>query len=165
MNNNSDKKIWNDFRNGESYALSHIYYHSVQLLFRYGKKLSQNDELIKDSIQDLFFDLLKTRKSLGQTDNIKYYLITSFRRKLIKNLKKQGFSTEFQPEKLTETEIVYSAEQLLISKENLSQREELVQQALKKLSNKQREIIFYRFTCNFEYEQICKILKGMFARF
>ncbi len=62
-----DKKIWDDFRKGDNYALSHIYFQHVQLLYRYGKKFSPDDELIKDIIQDLFFDLIRTRKNLGDT--------------------------------------------------------------------------------------------------
>lgn len=156
--NNSDKKIWDDFKKGESYALSHIYYQHTQLLFRYGKKFSSEDELIKDTIQDLFFDLIQTRKNLGSTDNIKFYLIASFRRKLVRNIKKQNLSLKLQPEKFMEAEIVYSAEQEMIGKEEITHREELVQKALKELSSKQREILFYRFTYDLEYEQICDIM-------
>lgn len=155
---NSDKKIWDDFRMGESYALSHIYYQHVQLLFRYGKKFSRNDELIKDTIQDLFFDLIRTREKLGKTDNIKYYLFTSFRRKLVRNIEKQNLTLEPEYEKLMEAEIVYSVEQEIISKEELTHREKLVQKTLETLTPKQREILFYRYTCEFDYEYICEIM-------
>lgn len=155
---NSDKKIWKDFKKGESYALSYIYYQHAQLLFRYGKKFSNEDELIKDTIQDLFFDLIQSRKNLGNTDNIKFYLIASFRRKLVRNIKKQNLSFDLQSEKFMESEIVYSAEQEIIGKEELTHREELIQKTLKELTPKQREILFYRFTCDFGYEQICEIM-------
>lgn len=156
--NNSDIKIWNDFRNGESYALPHIYHKHVSLLFRYGKKFSQNDELIKDSIQDLFFDLIRTKQKLSQTDNINYYLFVAFRRKLVKNIKKHNSLLDPQTEFFLEAEIVYSIEQEIIDKEVLTHREKLVRKTLKELSPKQREILFYRFTCDFEYEQICEIM-------
>lgn len=154
----ADKKIWDDFRKGENYALSHIYYQHVQLLFRYGKKFSNEDELIKDTIQDLFFDLIRTRNQLGETDNIRFYLLRSFRRKLAKSMQRQNQNIEKQ-EKEVETRIVYSAEQELIDKEDLTRRERMVQSGLSKLSARQREILFYRFTCEFEYEQICEIME------
>ncbi len=155
---NSDTKIWDDFRSGKSYALSHIYYQHVQLLFRYGKKFSRNDELIKDSIQDLFFDLIRTRENLGKTDNIKYYLFVSFRRKLVRNIEKQNLKLDVEYDKLMEAEITYSAEQEIIGKEELTHREKLVQKTLKTLTPKQREILFYRYTCEFDYEHICEIM-------
>lgn len=154
----TDKKIWDDFRNGESYALSHIYYQYIQILFCYGKKFTGDNELIKDTIQDLFFDLIRTREKLGETDNIKFYLIASFRRKLFKNLQKQILSNDSESEKKIEAEIVYSVEHDFIGKEELTHREKIVRKALKELSPKQREILFYRFTCDFEYEQICEIM-------
>jgi RNA polymerase sigma factor (sigma-70 family) len=155
---NSDKKIWDDFRKGESYALSHIYYQNVQFLFRYGRKFSKDEEIIKDTIQDLFFDIIRTRKNLGKTDNIKFYLMVSFRRKLITNVQKQFLIVDSTDDKFLEAEIVYSAEQEIIGKEELSQREKAVQEGLLELSAKQREILFLRFTCELEYEQICEIM-------
>jgi len=154
----SDKKIWNDFRKGESYALSHIYYQNIQLLFRYGKKFSKDDESIKDAIQDLFFDLIRTRSNLGETDNINFYLLCSFRRKLFRSIQKQNLNIDANNEKAPESEIVYSIEKELIEKEELNTREQSVQKALENLSPKQREILYYRFTCDFDYDQICEIM-------
>lgn len=64
-----DRKIWNDFRNEMSYDLSHIYNQHAQLLFICGKKFSNDDDTIKDSIQHLFFDLIRKKPQLGETDN------------------------------------------------------------------------------------------------
>jgi RNA polymerase sigma factor (sigma-70 family) len=155
----SDKKIWDDFRKGESYALSHIYYQYVRLLFRYGKKFSKDDEMIKDTIQDLFYDLIRMRTKLGETDNIQFYLLRSFRRKLVQNISRQNLSVNSNDKKEPEPEFVYSAEKELIEKEELTHREKMVQKGLKELSPKQREILFYRYSCGFEYEQICEIMK------
>ncbi|MGC9355404.1 MAG: RNA polymerase sigma factor [Mariniphaga sp.] len=153
-----DKKIWDDFRKGENYALSHIYFQHVQMLYRYGKKFSNNDELIKDTIQDLFFDLIRTRKNLSETDNIGFYLMASFRRKLAKSINKK-IPLEYSGDQELTAEIVYSAEHDLIGREELSQREKAVKKALAEPSPKQREILYYKFTCNFDYDQICEIMK------
>jgi len=153
-----DKKIWDDFRKGENYALSHIYFQHVQMLYRYGKKFSQDDELIKDTIQDLFFDLIRTRKNLGETDNIDFYLMASFRRKLAKSVNKK-ITLEYSGDRELTAKIVYSAEHELIGREELSQREKAVKKALAGLTPKQREILYYKFTCNFDYDQICEIMK------
>ena len=154
----SDKKIWDDFRKGESYALSHMYYQHVQLLFRYSKKFSNDDELIKDTIQELFFDLIRTRANLGETDNIRFYLLRSMRRRMARAVRRKEIPVEPAEEKPLEAEIVYSAEQEMIGKEELTQRESMVRKGLEQLSPKQREILFYRFTCDFEYDQICEIM-------
>lgn len=155
---NTDKKIWNDFRKGEKYALSHIYHHHIQMLFRYGKKFTQDDDLVKDTIQELFFDLIRTRGNLGETTNISFYLMASLRRKLAKSKNKKKVLLFQSNDKEIEAEIVYSAEHDLIGKEELTHRENIIKNALAELSPRQREILYYRYTCDFEYEQICEIM-------
>lgn len=156
----NDRELWVDFRKGEKYALSHIYYLYVDSLFRYGKKFSSDDELVKDTIQDLFFDLIRTRSNLGNTDNIYFYLIKAFRRRLFRamsSLKNQKPSDATDIENY-QANIVYSIEDDLIQKEQLSRKEEMIRNSLAELSPKQREILYYRFTCDFEYDQICEIM-------
>ena len=153
-----DKKIWDDFREGKSYALSHIYYKYIQLLFGYGKKFSDDNDLIKDSIQDLFFDLIRTRKNLGETDNIKFYLLCSFKRKLISNLKKENLHSFQLEDREGQPRIIYSVEHDYIEKEKLSFKEDAIKNALQELSPKQREILYYKYTCEFDYNQICEIM-------
>jgi RNA polymerase sigma factor (sigma-70 family) len=152
-----DSKIWDDFRAGKEYALSHVYYQHVDLLHRYGKKFSHDNDLVKDTIQDLFFDLIRTRKNLGATDNIRFYLMCSFRRKLIQNLKKNKQSDNF-PQSNPEPSIIYSIEEELIGRESLSKRDRIIQNCLQELNPRQREILYYRYTCNLKYDDICELM-------
>lgn len=147
--------LWNDFRQGKNYALSEIYFNNIQLLYQYGKKFSTDNELIKDTIQDLFCDLIKNCKNLGETDNIPLYLITSFRRRLFHNLRKKNIIIP-DPEKEKEPESNFVEK--LIEKEQFEGRGDAIKKAIDELTYRQREILFYRFTCNFNYEQICGIM-------
>jgi RNA polymerase sigma factor (sigma-70 family) len=153
----ADSKIWDDFRKGEKYALSHIYYQHVEMLYRYGKKFSKDNDLVKDTIQDLFFDLIRTRENLGTTDNIRFYLMRSFRRKLALNLKKNQIPECDEKIELLPT-IIYSIEEELIGRESLSKRDRLIHNCLQELNPRQREILYYRYTCNLEYNEICDLM-------
>lgn len=154
----SDKKIWDDFREGRSYALSYIYNKYIQLLFGYGKKFTNDDDLIKDTIQDLFFELIRTKENLGETDNIKFYLLRSFRRKLVSNHKKQNSFFIHPEENRGQPGNISSAEHHYIEQEKQSRQSEVLGKAFLKLSPKQREILYYKFTCEFDYAQICEIM-------
>lgn len=158
MNHKTDKKIWDDFRTGENYALSHIYYQHIQSLYRYARKFSNDDDVIKDSIQELFFDLIRNRKKLGPTDNIDFYLMASLRRRLTQSSKQNKVLFTSEIDNNLEAKIVYSAEQEIINKEELTQKEKMLQTGLAELSPKQREILYYKYTCEFSYEQICDIM-------
>ena len=155
---NSDMKIWDDFRKGEKYALSHIYHQHIQLLSRYGRKFTKDDDLVKDMIQELFFELIRSREKLGETDNISFYLMASFRRKLAKALQKKYRIDYGTNTKEMEAEIIYSHEHELIGKEEMNHREKVIHNALAELSPKQREILFYRYTCGYEYDKICELM-------
>ncbi len=154
-----DLQLWNDFRKGEEYALSEIYRRHADSLYSYGKKFTSNSELVKDTIQDLFFNLIRTRSKLGVTDNIYFYLLRSYRRALTRNLKKTENANVFQlnPE-LPVMELKYSLEEELLRKEKLDNRERIILNSLQMLSPKQREIIYYRYTCDFDYDQICELM-------
>lgn len=155
----TDTQLWEEFRRGDKHALSTIYHRHVDLLYKYGKKFSSDDDLVKDTIQDLFFDLIRTRSELGATNHIYFYLIKSLRRKLTRSI--SGITRIKQAEDtatLDITDIEYSMEDTLIHKEKLTTREEMIRKGLAGLSPKQREIIYYRYTCDFEYDQICEIM-------
>jgi len=155
----NDIKLWEDFKKGEKYALSHIYYQYANLLYRYGRKITSDEELIKDTIQDLFFDLIRMRSKLGDTDQIYFYLIKAMRRRLLQNINLAGKNQKQDKETQTHPlNIVYSFEDEWILKEERTEKEEVVRKGLAKLSPKQREILYYRFTCDFEYDKICEIM-------
>jgi RNA polymerase sigma factor (sigma-70 family) len=155
----SDTKLWDDFREDKKYALSHIYYHHVEPLYQYGKKFTKDENLVKDTIQELFMDMIRTREKLGPTDNIRYYLMTAFKHRIIRSLNgnKRFIDSEFT-EQNYELTISYSYEEEIINTDGLTKQEELIRKALAEISPKQREILFYRYTCDFDYEMICDIM-------
>lgn len=155
----SERDLWEGFKKGEKGALIKIYDLYIDPLCRYGKKFSANDELIKDTVQDLFLDLIRTRSNLGKTDQIYFYLLKAFRRRLFQSLSESRNLNLSEGEFETlEAHIIYSVEDEWVQKEHLSKKEQMIRLGLEKLSPKQREIIYYRFTCDFEYEQICELM-------
>ena len=154
---NTDSLIWDKFRGGDISAIETLYFQNVQFLYRYGRKFSPDVDLVKDAIHDMFIYLIQNRTTLGPTDNVNFYLMRSFRRMLLQNLKKSR--SDFRqdlPDSLPE--FIYSVEENLIKKESARQRDLKIRQCLAELNPRQREILYYRFECNFTYEQICEIM-------
>lgn len=158
MNNKTDKLIWREFLNEREDALSFIYHQNVDFLFFYGKKFTTNEDLILDVIQDLFYYLISKRQSLGETDNIRIYLLKAFRRRLFEQLKKKNKQQELEKDYSNESQIVFSVEEKLIFNEEVSEKELELKRGMEKLNAKQREVLYYRFTCGFDYQQICEIM-------
>jgi RNA polymerase sigma factor (sigma-70 family) len=153
-----DKYIWEEFKNKKDYALSYIYHQNIDFLFCFGKKISKDEDFLMDVIQDLFYDLIKSRKNLGETDNIRMYLLKSFQRKLIRELKRSKKQADLQNHFRVEPEIVFSVEEALISDEDRSKTLRVIKQGMQELNSKQREVLYYKYICDFDYCEICEIM-------
>lgn len=152
------KIVWRKFIEGDKQAFANIYNQHIATLYRYGTKLSDDDDLIKDVIQEVFIDLYLKRENIKSTpEHLKYYLILAFKRNLIKKLKQNrkkieihNFDLIFEPEYSIEDNIIENEEDAL-----LNQR---VSKVLKNLPGKQKEAIYLRYNESMEYFQIAKIL-------
>ncbi|MEL7588076.1 MAG: sigma-70 family RNA polymerase sigma factor [Prolixibacteraceae bacterium] len=153
-----DSHIWEKFKNAEDSALSMIYSQHVDFLFGYGRKFSDDEDFIFDTIQDLFYYLITNRKNLGEVKNIKLYLLKSLQRRLILELEKKQKQTKRNNDYHTEPEIVFPAEENLIRDEEEQAQLELIRQGMQQLNSKQREALYYKYTCGFSYQQICEIM-------
>ena len=81
--NSGDLQLWIDFQAGSEMAYETIYREHVAMLYSFGLKLTNDKELIKDCIQDLFVELWKSKHRLAPVKSIKSYLFKSIRRKVI----------------------------------------------------------------------------------
>lgn len=83
---NTGDELWEQFVAGDKSAFSILYKHYVSDLYLFGLRLSQNQELVKDAIQELFVSLWNKRETLPQVTNVKSYLITSLRNKVLRKI-------------------------------------------------------------------------------
>ncbi len=153
-----DKYIWDEFKNNAEHALSYIYNQNVDFLFFYGKKFTIDEDFILDMIQDLFYDLIKYKKNLGETDNIRLYLMKSFRRKLLRGIENKRKLAKLDSDYNLEPEIVFSIEEEMIMSEELLRKIKFIRHGLQGLNAKQREVIYYKFTLGYDYSQISEIM-------
>ncbi len=156
--NHREAKLWEDFKEGDDYAFSLIYSKYSQKLYSYGLKFTSNSTLIEDSIQELFSGLARTRKKLGPTDNIQFYLIKSFKRGLFRQMNKERRYDLDKDEQQYVFEITYSVEQDIILEESASQKMQLLKKAIDTLTSRQKEAIYLRFTEELDYEMISEIM-------
>jgi len=159
---NQDKvtEIWARFLDGDKESFAEIYNLFIDDLFRYGTKLSQDEELVKDAIQEVFMDLYVNRKSKKELDsNLKFWLILALKRNLIRKLQKSRKNENriILDSDLFETQ--YNFEEQLIREEAHSEVFEKVRNAMEKLPPKQKEAIYLRYNQSLEYEQIAGMLE------
>ncbi|MCX6226241.1 MAG: sigma-70 family RNA polymerase sigma factor [Bacteroidia bacterium] len=151
-------RVWLLFKNGDNQMFTSIYSKYSRKLYHYGLKFTQNRTLIEDSIQDLFFELLKNRKTIGQTDNILRYLLKSFRFKLFRLLKyEKRFDLRSDNEEYA-FEIAFSIEHEMILQEEVDQKSTILVKALQDLTPRQKEAIYLKYTNALEYTEVSEIM-------
>jgi len=153
-----DREIWENFKSGDQSALSYVYFQYFHPMFQYGIRFKEDPEFIKDCIQDVFFKLIQAGEKLSPTENIRFYLFRALKNSIYKALDKSK-KVEMMEFKLLKFDAPFMLEEELAEKENTTNKENALLKALSELSGRQREIIYLRYECGMEYEQICDIMQ------
>lgn len=161
---NSEKQyttvsLWSGFLDGNKKALSRLYHMYYSSLFTYGLRLVRNEELIKDSIQELFLYMWEHRTSINPVHSVKSYLLLSLRRVILVNIQrdksryirnKQYVENQFDDRK--------NIEDVLISLDDNNRRTHLIRIAYSSLSKRQKEVVSMKYFEGFTTDEICDLL-------
>ena len=155
-----NKIIWDNFREGSKEALEVIYQENYTPLFHYGMKFTGDEHTVKDTIHELFIELINSGEKLGSTDNIRFYLLRALRNKLVRQLQKPTYQQiENNPVFDMEFSLLESIENQLIEKEVEEANRTRITHSINKLSQKQQEIIYLRFYSNLPYSEIATLFQ------
>ena len=153
-------QVWDQFRSGDQSAFSTLYQHFVQPLYSYSLGVTNDKELIKDCLHDLFVELWRNHATLGPTTSVKFYLMASIKRKLIRhmemNLKHLNHHSNYMRDFVEEE---MSQENLLIKYEEEVFVNKRLKQCMNMLSKRQREAISLRFFHNMDTDQISNSMR------
>ncbi|MEC5144028.1 sigma-70 family RNA polymerase sigma factor [Chitinophaga sp. 212800010-3] len=155
----SHASLWERFLQGDRHAFARIYDTHIDDLYHYGMHFCQDAERVKDCLQDLFQDLWLAREHLTpQIRNIRYYLISSLRRRLLRALRKDRRYHHQDSWEAFEFEFTLPLENHLIQHETAAEQQALLRQAIANLSRRQREAIYLRFFQNLNYSEVAEVM-------
>ena len=157
MQSESHVLWWNAFKQGDWDAFTALYGEFYELLNNYGRKFTQDADLIQDVVHDLFVRLWTTRARLGNPVSVKNYLYKALRSTLFRKIQslskfveldngsgEGGFSVNFTPDPS-------------LRHEELELRKQVIA-LVNTLPARQQEIIFLRFYEGMSYEEISAIM-------
>lgn len=157
-NKDDERLLWSRFLKGDTQVLSLIYLQHSNALFDYGCRFAVDKDMVKDSIQEVFCTLIKSHKHLGETDNVRLYLLKSLKRRIIREIKKN----RKQPGLLSDEDFQFDlrwSENLDDQMNELNEdKRELVFRAMEELTERQKEAIYLRYNRGLEYEEISFML-------
>lgn len=151
-----DSEIWTKFKSGDKKALSHIYTRYFDKLYNYGSRITRDSGLTEDSIQDLFVEFWNKRESMVEVKNIKSYLYTSLRRKIIYKL--SLISKQRPSDQLAHFEIKLSEKSHYLSQEINNEIRLKLSQLVANLLPQQKEAIFLIYYDELPYDEVAKIM-------
>lgn len=153
---NAANQIWEKIKAGNKCALKDLYDLYQADLVRYGNKINPDEQLVEDAIQDTFISIWKYRSSVSAPASVKSYIIKAFRNHLI-NIIKSRSATIYTEESLNFSfEIGFDDK--IIENEDANILSDKINSAISKLSNRQREIIYYRFYENLTFQEIGELM-------
>jgi RNA polymerase sigma-70 factor (ECF subfamily) len=152
--------LWESFRKGDPDAFVRLYNQYVDVLYAFGTNFTNDKELIKDCIHDLFLVLARLRGRLSGTTNVRFYLLASLKRKILKEQTKRGAIRSFDPAvlPLVNKEESPAIEYVFIRDEEADHQSRILLGALKTLSDHQQKILFLRFNQELSYPEIADLL-------
>ncbi len=157
MQCNSEAYLWTLFKKGDKHAYEQIYRTYACALLCYGRKLCLNEQLVEDSLQDLFIELWNSRERVSNTTSIKFYLFRALRYKIQRNRSK-SFDLESDSVRPFMVLSSPSHEEAIIEREGASSQTRHINELLENLPERQREAIMLRYFHDFSNEEISGIM-------
>ncbi len=153
-----DSQLWKEFQSGSEAAFAQIYRDNVPLLYNYGLKLVKDKNLVKDCIQNLFIEIWDAKHRLGNVKSIKSYLIKSLRRKVISETVRGRKLYDNAKFTITSEPMVQAKAHSLAEKQEFDLQKQHLKEAVKKLTDRQREIIYLKYYALLSYAEIAEIM-------
>lgn len=155
----TDRKLWLALKRGNTEALDILFNKYYADLFFYGMKLTSKRDHVIDSIQDVFANIWETRKRISKVKYVKAYLFATLRNNLLKPDPKDLFIQTDKGFSINQNfSFDISPENIYIDKESQLEIKKLIEDLLKGLSTKQKEVIYLKFYSNYSNIEIGEIL-------
>jgi RNA polymerase sigma factor (sigma-70 family) len=159
-NFSEDRKLWKRLINDERDAFSMLFRKYYKPLLNYGFHLIPRDDLVKDSIQELFFTIWDKKENLSDIENVRSYLYCSMRRSLFRQAEKQETRKErdrtYSEEDPNTGQL--NMEQYLIIEEIHQEKKENLQTAFEDLNYYQKQAAFLKFYNGLSNDEISEVM-------
>jgi len=150
----TDTELWYAFKQGDRESFGLLFRRFYPLLFQYGNKLCPDENLVEDSIQELFLELWQSNSDV-RPRSVKAYLLQALKYKIYNQARGKSRASEISDDLLFEI----SHENFLINNEDEKRRAGDIVHALKQLSNRQREIIYLKLFQELSYEELTEAMQ------
>lgn len=150
---------WDALRQGDEHAFTALFREQYRALYNYGMKLAGDEELVRDSIQELFKKLWESRLTLEAVDAVKPYLFKVLRYRISDTIKSTNRrSARQQSYHQEEFNLIYYPDDFLLAEQFSLEQNARLLTLLNELPKRQREVLYLKYFDGFSYEKISEIM-------
>jgi len=153
----NEKHAWEKFIHGDDQALAFLYSAHIDRLYNYGRQFTSNKSIVKDAIQDVFYELIDRRGRISHANSPKAYIYACLRRRIIELLNKENSIVDLAS-KEDSFFVSIDPQAFFIDPQFSIDQKKLLEEHCNVLPRRQREIIILRFFEQMAYDEIAEIL-------
>ncbi|QOD61261.1 sigma-70 family RNA polymerase sigma factor [Polaribacter haliotis] len=154
----SEEFIWKSLKEGDLKAFSVLFENYYPKLHSYGLKISKSEAITEDSLQDFFLYIYEHRENLSDLQTIAPYLFTSYKRFLLRILKKNQKTTQTDFSEEDVIDIKFTPEEVITNEETTQFRNKNISTLLNKLPKRQKEAIYLKYYSGLKAGEISEIM-------
>ena len=151
-----DSELWDLFREGDELAYTRLIKKYSKPLFNYGYRICQDRDFLKDCIQDVFLELWKRRLRINSTPAVKWYLFKAVRLRIFREQSKWNRGEELNDD--YQFLVEFNIESKMITDLENVELSAKIKQILNNLPPRQKEILYFRFYENLDFDHISQIM-------
>ena len=153
-----EQTLWKDMISGNKKSFEDLYKQYFQALINYGFRITKNENLIEDAVQELFISIWNNRTNLSEVNEVKFYLFRSLKNRILRQLEKDIFDKSEDVDVYLDLLISISEEQKKIDSEQLNTNLDTLQRAIAHLPLRQQEVINLKYYHDFTLDEIAKLM-------
>lgn len=158
MKEAAEVTLWQQIRAGNNKAYEQLFLRYADFMLAYGLKFTTNRELVKDAIQNVFMRIISAHEHIGDTDNVKAYLMASLRREVTVSIRHQNMlSLDNEEPRFNMIPMVAEIDSIEDSEEK-KQLIFLLNKAINRLTLRQQEAIYLRYIQELPMKEVSTML-------
>ena len=147
------------FMKGDEKAYAYFFKLFIEDLYAYGTSLGGEEETVKDIIQDVFINIFSSKIEFKSSYHLKHYLLQSVKNKLYDIYRSPSYNKTTPIDDSTAFSISIDLQDEILDREQKAILKNKIEKILSVLTDRQKEVLFLRYSQELEYEGIAKILK------
>jgi len=153
-----EQTLWKDMISGNKKSFEDLYKQYFQALINYGFRITKNENLIEDAVQELFISIWNNRTNLSEVNEVKFYLFRSLKNRILRQLEKDIFDKSEDIDVYLDFLNSISEEQKKIDSEQFDANLDTLQRAIAHLPIRQQEVINLKYYHDFTLDEIAKLM-------